>query len=71
MNLGLPLPDRAGRGRLEEHITNLVREMQRCGHGKDREQFEFLSKRLDLARKQFHALYGVKEHEHDAPIKST
>lgn len=64
----LPLPDRAGRGALEQRIQRLAHDLVKVGYGKDPAEFERLSKLLDLERKKFHKLYGVKEHPVEAPL---
>lgn len=68
--LNLPLPDKAGRGALEQRIQAIVRDMSKAGNGKDPHEFERLAYRLDQERKRFHALYGVKEHPAEAPLHS-
>ncbi len=66
----LPLPDRAGRGAIEKRIQLLVRDMTTAAHT-DRHEFERLSRLLDIERKKFHKLYGVKEHPTLSPLRTT
>jgi hypothetical protein len=61
----LPIPDKAGRGDLERRSTELAKDMLKA---KDGHEFEYLSRKLDKVRKDFHVLYGVKDHPAIAPL---
>lgn len=65
MSTNLPIPDKAGRGDLERQSTELAKDMLRA---KDGHEFEYLSRKLDKVRKDFHALYNVKDHPVNAPL---
>jgi hypothetical protein len=65
MPTNLSIPDKAGRGDLERQSVELAKDMLKA---KDGHEFEYLSRKLDKVRKDFHGLYGVKEHPTIAPL---